>query len=85
MLDPDISTNGALANLTGIEADEHALDRRRFLQLIGMGRAAQWVTEHVATADVDLILKGQGNGLAGDGFFEVTIHSDNARHPALLT
>jgi len=40
MLDPDISTHHALANLTGIEADDHALDRRRFLQLVGMGAGA---------------------------------------------
>ena len=31
MLDADISTREALANLTGIETDDHALDRRRFL------------------------------------------------------
>lgn len=37
MLDPDISTADALAHLSVAETDHHALDRRRFLQLIGLG------------------------------------------------
>jgi uncharacterized protein (DUF1501 family) len=40
MLDPDISTADALAHLQVIETDRHALDRRRFLQLIGLGVGA---------------------------------------------
>ncbi|MEO6571715.1 MAG: hypothetical protein ABIO83_09215, partial [Ilumatobacteraceae bacterium] len=40
MLDPDISTTDALAMLHRTESDTHALDRRRFLQLIGMGAGA---------------------------------------------
>lgn len=40
MLDPDISTRDALAQLSGFDADDHALDRRRFLQLVGMGTGA---------------------------------------------
>ncbi len=50
MLDHDISTSGALRHLTAPEAafsstdDAHSLDRRRFLQLIGMGLGAGLVT-----------------------------------------
>lgn len=48
MLDPDISTSGALHRLNTPEAafatsdvdDAHRLDRRRFLQLVGMGMGA---------------------------------------------
>jgi uncharacterized protein (DUF1501 family) len=45
MLDNDISTAGALRHLTTPEAaftrdEAHALDRRRFLQLVGMGLGA---------------------------------------------
>ena len=45
MLDNDISTAGALRHLTSPEAaftrdEAHALDRRRFLQLVGMGLGA---------------------------------------------
>ena len=40
MLDRDISTRDALAHLSSIERDPHALDRRRFLQLVGMGAGA---------------------------------------------
>jgi uncharacterized protein (DUF1501 family) len=36
-LDRDISTADALAHLYRRETDPHALDRRRFLQLVGMG------------------------------------------------
>ncbi len=40
MLDTDISTRDALAHLHVGETDSHAIDRRRFLQLIGMGAGA---------------------------------------------
>ena len=40
MLDPDISTAAALAHLHTNEHDAHALDRRRFLKLVGMGVGA---------------------------------------------
>ena len=40
MLDPDISTADALRHLTVAETDPFAIDRRRFLQLIGMGVGA---------------------------------------------
>lgn len=40
MLDPDISTDEALALLHQRERDRYMLDRRRFLQLVGMGLGA---------------------------------------------
>jgi uncharacterized protein (DUF1501 family) len=40
MLDPDISTADALRHLQVAEVDPHALDRRRFLQLVGLGVGA---------------------------------------------
>ncbi len=40
MLDPDISTGDALRHLQYAETDRHALDRRRFLQLVGLGVGA---------------------------------------------
>ncbi len=40
MLDPDISTADALAHLQTVETDPGALDRRRFLQLVGLGVGA---------------------------------------------
>ena len=40
MLDPDISTADALAQLQVAETDPNALDRRRFLQLVGLGVGA---------------------------------------------
>ena len=40
MLDPDISTADALRHLQVAEADPNALDRRRFLQLVGLGVGA---------------------------------------------
>jgi len=40
MLDPDISTHQALAHLHQRETDPFVLDRRRFLQLVGMGLGA---------------------------------------------
>ncbi len=40
MLDPDISTAAAMAHLHRPETDAHHLDRRRFLQLVGMGVGA---------------------------------------------
>lgn len=44
MLDPDISTAQALAHLHRAETDPLALDRRRFLQLVGMGVGAGLVS-----------------------------------------
>jgi uncharacterized protein (DUF1501 family) len=44
MLDPDISTPEAMARLHVAESDPHALDRRRFLQLVGMGAGAGLVS-----------------------------------------
>jgi uncharacterized protein (DUF1501 family) len=40
MLDPDISTRDALRHLHQAETDPWAVDRRRFLQLVGMGLGA---------------------------------------------
>ncbi len=40
MLDPDISTSDALRHLQVADADANALDRRRFLQLVGLGIGA---------------------------------------------
>jgi len=40
MLDPDISTADALRHLHVAEGDVHAVDRRRFLQLVGLGLGA---------------------------------------------
>lgn len=40
MLDSDISTADALARLQRRETDPHAMDRRRFLQLVGLGLGA---------------------------------------------
>jgi uncharacterized protein (DUF1501 family) len=40
MLDTDISTADALRHLSQFERDAHHLDRRRFLQLVGMGAGA---------------------------------------------
>ncbi len=40
MLDPDISTADALAHLRVLETDPHVIDRRRFLQLVGLGVGA---------------------------------------------
>ena len=40
MLDPDISTADALRHLQVADNDAHALDRRRFLQLVGLGVGA---------------------------------------------
>jgi uncharacterized protein (DUF1501 family) len=40
MLDPDISTAAALRHLSQPDTDEWAVDRRRFLQLVGMGVGA---------------------------------------------
>ena len=59
MLDTDISTRGALAQLTGIEVDDHALDRRRFLQLVGMGAGAGLAAGGVSPV-VDDLLTGLG-------------------------
>jgi uncharacterized protein (DUF1501 family) len=44
MLDTDISTTDALRLLHTTEVDPHAIDRRRFLQLVGMGVGAGLVS-----------------------------------------
>jgi uncharacterized protein (DUF1501 family) len=46
MLDPDISTADALRHLSVTERDPSAIDRRRFLQLIGMGVGAGVIASH---------------------------------------
>ena len=46
MLDPDISTADALRHLSVEEHDPLAVDRRRFLQLIGMGVGAGVIASH---------------------------------------
>jgi uncharacterized protein (DUF1501 family) len=66
MLDPDISTTGALRHLSTPEAalgasgvdDAHQLDRRRFLQLVGMGMGAGMV----AGPGTSLLDTALGNG-----------------------
>ena len=66
MLDPDISTAGALRHLSTPEAaltapgvdDTHHLDRRRFLQLVGMGMGAGMV----AGPGSSLLDSALGNG-----------------------
>lgn len=40
MLPSDISTRAALAHLSATDRDPHGIDRRRFLQLVGMGAGA---------------------------------------------
>jgi uncharacterized protein (DUF1501 family) len=55
VLDPDISTAHALTHLSGHEADEHALDRRRFLQLVGMGAGAGLASGGVSPVVGDLL------------------------------
>lgn len=57
MLDPDISTTDALALLHRAETDPHTLDRRRFLQLVGMGVGAGLVSGGTGT-----LLDGLGLG-----------------------
>lgn len=57
MLDPDISTADALAHLHRHETDPFAIDRRRFLQLVGMGVGAGVVASN-ATSLLDLSLPG---------------------------
>ncbi len=44
MLDPDISTSDALRHLHRAETDPWAVDRRRFLKLVGMGLGAGLVS-----------------------------------------
>lgn len=55
MLDPDISTRDAFAHLTHAETDAHALDRRSFLQLVGMGAGAGLATGGVSPIVADLL------------------------------
>lgn len=55
MLDPDISTRDALAHLSAAESDAHALDRRSFLQLVGMGAGAGLATGGVSPIVADLL------------------------------
>src|SRR5262245_32346048 len=58
MLDPDISTEEALALLHLRESDPHMLDRRRFLQLIGMGLGAGLVAGSGGSVLDKLLLAG---------------------------
>ncbi|NND75486.1 MAG: DUF1501 domain-containing protein [Ilumatobacter sp.] len=63
MLEHDISTAGAIANLSTSElafTDAHRLDRRRFLQLVGMGIGAGMVAGP-GTSLLDSVLAGGGN------------------------
>jgi len=57
MLDPDISTADALRHLQVAEVDAHALDRRRFLQLVGLGVGAGALTGS-ASSLLDMSLPG---------------------------
>ncbi len=58
MLDRDISTADALAHLQVAETDPLAIDRRRFLQLIGMGAGAGLVAGTGGTLLDQLVLPG---------------------------
>ncbi len=63
MLDPDISTAEALAHLHAPEPldpdlDPHAIDRRRFLQLVGMGVGAGAVVGGTGSLLDSLLLPG---------------------------
>lgn len=55
MLDADISTRDAMGHLTHAETDPHALDRRTFLQLVGMGAGAGLATGGVSPIVADLL------------------------------
>jgi uncharacterized protein (DUF1501 family) len=57
VLPTDISTGGALAHLSQPDRDAHALDRRRFLQLIGMGAGAGLVAGGTGSL-LDLFVPG---------------------------
>ncbi len=57
MLDPDISTADALRHLHVADVDPNALDRRRFLQLVGLGVGAGALTGP-ASSLLDLSLPG---------------------------
>lgn len=57
MLDPDISTTDALALLHRAETDPDAIDRRRFLQLVGMGLGAGLVAGSGSTL-LDALIPG---------------------------
>jgi uncharacterized protein (DUF1501 family) len=61
MLDPDISTADAVRLLHRDEADEHVLDRRRFLQLVGMGMGAG-----IVSGGTGSLLDGLGFGFGHD-------------------
>ena len=50
MLDPDISTRDAIRLLTVTDADPQGMDRRRFLQLVGMGVGAAALADLVPSA-----------------------------------
>lgn len=64
MLDPDISTRDALRLLQVAETDPHALDRRRFLQLVGMGLGAGIVAGAEGSL-LDSVLGGPSAWAAG--------------------
>jgi uncharacterized protein (DUF1501 family) len=57
MLDPDISTADALRHLSTAEHDPHVLDRRRFLQLVGLGVGAGALADPAGSL-LDLSLPG---------------------------
>ncbi len=57
MLPADISTADALSHLSTTDRDAHALDRRRFLQLIGMGAGAGLVAGGAGSL-LDLFVPG---------------------------
>ena len=61
MLDPDISTTEAVRLLHHAETDPHSIDRRRFLQLIGMGVGAGLVSGGTGS-----LLDGLGFGFGHD-------------------
>ena len=58
MLPTDISTDDALAHLSQPDRDAHALDRRRFLQLIGMGAGAGLVAGGPGSSLLDWFVPG---------------------------
>ena len=58
MLDRDISTTAALAHLSRPETDPNVLDRRRFLQLVGMGAGAGLVAGGTGSLLDGLLLPG---------------------------
>jgi uncharacterized protein (DUF1501 family) len=58
MLEHDISTADAMRHLRSAEHDPHAFDRRRFLQLVGMGMGAGLVAGGTGSLLDHLVLPG---------------------------